>query len=185
MVIDVKVLKKAGFSEKQISEHIKLYEGYVKKIDEIRKKIEEVDLEGNAAYSDIRELKLEEGFCINAVKLHEMFFENIGEGISNEVTGMIENDFGSVDYWKKEFTACAMSARGWVVLAYDWQDDKLHNYIMDMHNQGAIWNCVPILVLDMYEHSYFIDYGTDKKKYVEWFLNNINWKVVVERTERF
>lgn len=182
---DIKILKKAGLSDKQIAEHVKLYEGYVKKIEEIRKKLEEADLEGNATYSRIRELKLEEGFCINAIKLHEMYFENIGNGKSNEAMSMVKEDFGSFDYWKKEFTACALSARGWVILAYDWRDDKLHTYIADMHNQGGIWDCVPVLVLDMYEHAYFIDYGTDKKAYVEWFLNNINWKIVGDRTEKF
>jgi Fe-Mn family superoxide dismutase len=178
-------LKKSGLSEKQISEHIKLYEGYCKKIDEIRTKISVNEMEGNATYSEIRELKLEEGFCINAIKLHELFFENIGEGHSNEMTKMIENDFGSWDIWKKEFMALAMSARGWVILAYDWKDDKSHNYICDMHNQGGIWETIPLLILDVYEHAYFIDHGTNRKAYVEGFMNNINWKIVEERTDKF
>ena len=179
------ILNNIGLSERQTDEHLKLYEGYVKKIDEIRKKVVDADKEGNATYSEIRELKLEEGFCINAIKLHEFYFENIGNGNSNEVMEMIEADFGSFDYWKKEFSALAMSARGWVVLAYDWKDDKLHNYICDMHNQGGIWDTIPILILDMYEHAYFIDFGTDKKKYIGWFLEHINWKIVEKRIERF
>jgi superoxide dismutase, Fe-Mn family len=178
-------LKNSGLSERQISEHIKLYEGYCKKIDEIRAKILATSMEGNATYSDIRELKIEEGFCINAIKLHELFFENIGQGHSNEIIKMVESDFGSLDIWKKEFSALAMSARGWVVLAYDWKDDKLHNYICDMHNQGGVWESVPLLILDVYEHAYFLDHGTNRKAYVEWFMNNINWKIVEERTDRF
>lgn len=178
-------LAEVGLSERQIVEHIKLYEGYCKKIDEIREKLLDVEKEGNATYSELRELKLEEGFCINAIKLHELYFENTGKGISNEVIKMIEEDFGSFDYWKKEFIATALSARGWVVLAYDWKDDKLHTYLADMHNQGGIWDTVPVLVLDMYEHAYFIDFGTDKKKYIEWFLSNINWKIVGDRAQRF
>ena len=192
-----------GLSEKQLAEHIKLYEGYCKKIDEIRQKISEADKEGNATFSALRELKLEEGFCINAIKLHEFYFENlrnddisdgaqksddfrhIGEGKSNEATKMIEEDFGSMESWRQEFTALAMSARGWVILAYDWKDDKLHNYIADMHNQGGIWDSIPILVIDMYEHAYFMDFGTDKKSYIAKFLENINWKIVGDRTGRF
>lgn len=180
-------LKQAGISERQAQEHIKLYQGYLKKIEEIRKKIIDAEKEGNATYSEVRELKIEEGFCINAIKLHEFYFENVtSEKIeSREITKMIEEDFGSFESWKKEFAACAMSARGWVVLAYDWKDDKMHNYIMDIHNQGGIIDTIPILALDMYEHAYFIDYGTDKKKYIEWFLAHINWEIVEERTERF
>ncbi len=179
-------LKKAGLSEKQAAEHIKLYEGYLKKIDEIRKKIAEAEKEGNATYSEIRELKLEEGFCINAIKLHEMYFDSITSEkcIPRQIAKIIKNDFGSYEALEKEFIACALSARGWVVLAYDWQDDKLHNYIADMHNQGGIWDTIPLLVLDMYEHAYFIDYGTDKKSYIKWFIEHINWKVVDERAER-
>lgn len=179
-------LKKAGLSERQAAEHIKLYEGYVKKIDEIRQKILKAEKEGNATYSEIRELKLEEGFCINAIKLHEMYFNNITpeKCIPKEIAKIIKNDFGSYEAFEKEFIACALSARGWVVLAYDWKDNKLHNYIADMHNQGGIWDVIPMLVLDMYEHAYFIDYGTDKKAYIKWFIERIDWKAVDERAER-
>jgi superoxide dismutase, Fe-Mn family len=180
-------LKDAGLSERQLEEHIKLYEGYCKKIDEIKKKIIDSEKEGNATFSEIRELKIEEGFCINAIKLHELYFENIHakKDVVREIVKEIEEDFGSYEYWRKEFSACAMSARGWVMLAYDWKDDKLHNYIMDVHNQGAVIDVVPLIVLDMYEHSYFIDFGTNKKDYIEWFLAHINWKIAEERTERF
>ena len=179
-------LKKAGLSEKQAAEHIKLYEGYLKKIEEIMKRLSKAEKEGNATYSEIRELKLEEGFCINAIKLHEMNFGNITSEkcIPKEIVKIIKNDFGSYEAWEKEFIACALSARGWVVLAYDWRDEKLHNYIADMHNQGGVWDTIPILVLDMYEHAYFIDYGTDKKSYVQWFIKNIDWKAVDERAGR-
>jgi superoxide dismutase, Fe-Mn family len=168
-------------SKNQSREHLKLYEGYCKKIDEIRKKISSSSEEGNSTYSEIRGLKIEEGFCINAVKLHELYFENIGNGKAEEVKKIIENDFGSFSKWEKDFINSALSARGWVVLAYDWIDRKLHNYVCDMHHQGGIWQVIPILVLDMYEHAYFIDFGTEKKKYIELFLKNINWEIVEER----
>ena len=81
-----------GLSERQVNEHLKLYQGYCKKIDEIRDKILKAEKDGNATYSDIRELKLEEGFCINAIKLHELYFENMGKGVSNEAKKIIEED---------------------------------------------------------------------------------------------
>ena len=74
-----------------------------------------------------------------------------------------------------------MSARGWVILAYDLNDGRLHNYISDIHNQGIVLGTIPLIVLDMYEHAYFIDFGTDKKSYIDWFLSSINWEIVEER----
>jgi len=74
-----------------------------------------------------------------------------------------------------------MAARGWVILAYDFNDGKLHNYLADWHGQGGIWGAAPILVLDVYEHAYFIDYGSDRKSYIEDFFANLNWEAVNKR----
>lgn len=173
-----------GLSERQLSEHHDvLYVGYVKKINEIRENLKIVNLESaNQTYSQIRELKIEEGFALDGIKLHELYFENLGgDGNPTEkITEVLNSDFGSFDKWKEELIACGMSARGWVVLSLD-EDRKLHHYICDAHNQGGIWNAKPILVLDTYEHAYFIDYGTNRKAYIEAFINNINWKVVENR----
>jgi len=180
-------LKGTELSERQLSEHMKLYEGYCRKIDEIRNKLVLVEREGNPTYSEIRELKLEEGFCVNAIKLHELFFENISQKreITNKALKTINDNFGNYENWKKEFLSIAISARGWVVLAYDLTDNKFYNYLSDMHNQGGVWNSVPIIVLDMYEHSYFIDFGANRKSYIEWFLEHINWKIIENRIENF
>lgn len=171
-------------SARQLSEHHDvLYAGYVKKLNEIKAKIETVDLSGaNATYSDIRELKIEEGFARNAVKLHELYFENLGgDGvIEGEIKDKIEESFDSVEKWREELVASGISARGWVVLAES-EDGELNHFICDMHNQGGIWGARPLLVLDVYEHAYFIDYGTDRKSYLEAFLKNVNWKVVGSR----
>jgi len=171
-----------GLSERQLSEHHDvLYAGYVKKSNEIRKRIIEADLgEANASYSNIRSLKLEETFNVNGVKLHEGYFENLGgEGKpSGTILDLIEKDFGSFEAWKKEFTAVGKSARGWVVLAFDLKDSTLHNYLCDFHNQGGVWNCITLLILDVYEHAYFLDYATSRAKYIDAFFDNINWAYV-------
>ncbi|MBI5229378.1 superoxide dismutase [Candidatus Micrarchaeota archaeon] len=168
-----------GLSERQLAEHHDvLYTGYVKKTDEIREKTKGVDLEtANATYSDLRELKLEETFALNGVKLHEGYFDALGgNGVPNgEILELIKQDFGSFDAWKAEFEALGLCARGWVILAYDWDEGKLRNFVCDVHNQGGVWGCSPILVLDMYEHAYFMDYGAAKKKYIEAFFKNIDW----------
>jgi Fe-Mn family superoxide dismutase len=173
-----------GLSQRQLSEHHDvLYAGYVKKVDEIRDKLSTVDSNNaNATYNEYRELKMEEGFAWNAVKLHELYFENLGgEGQpKGEVLNFIEENYGSYDNWKKELFAAGMSARGWVVWALD-EDDLPRFYICDAHNQGGIWNTAPLLVLDVYEHAYFIDYATDRKSYLNTFLNIIDWETVGNR----
>ncbi len=171
-----------GLSEKQLSEHHDvLYAGYVKKVNELRAKIPNADKStANGTYAELRELKLEEGFAVNGVKLHESYFDNMGgKGQPDgDAKNMIESDFGSYEKWEEEFKALGLCSRGWVVLAYDLDDKKLRNYLADVHNQGGIWNAVPLLVLDVYEHAYFLDYATGRKKYIEAFFQNLDWKHV-------
>lgn len=172
-----------GLSEKQLKEHHDvLYAGYVKKIDEIEEKLKKVDLAtANATYSDLRELKVEETFALNGVKLHEGYFDNMHEG-SGEPSGaiktLIEHDFGSYDKWLAEFKALGLTARGWVVLGYDLDEKRLKNIVCDTHNQGGVWNMTALLIMDVYEHAYFIDYATARKAYIEAFFKNIHWEFV-------
>lgn len=179
-----------GLSEKQLAEHHNvLYAGYVKKTNEIRGKLAAVDLTtANATYSDLRELKLEETFALNGVKLHESYFENIGgKGGAPEgaVADMIMKDFGSYEKWVAEFMACGLVARGWVVLAFDLEEGRLMNIVCDLHSQGGIWGAVPVLVLDVYEHAYFIDYATGRKKYLETFMQNVDWSAANAVIEKY
>lgn len=179
-----------GLSEKQLAEHHDvLYAGYVKKTNEIRTKLEGVDLANvNATYSDLRELKVEETFALNGVKLHERYFDNLGgKGGAPEgkIADMLMRDFGSYEKWAAEFAACGMAARGWVVLAYDLEEGRLMNVVCDVHNQGGVWGQVPVLVLDVYEHAYFIDYATGRKKYLETFMQNVDWSVANAQIEKY
>lgn len=179
-----------GLSEKQLSEHHDvLYAGYVKKVNEIRTKMKSVKYdEANATFSDLRELKVEETFALNGVRLHEWYFDNMtaeGNKPSGTITKMLTRDFGSLEAWATEFAAMGIAARGWVVLGYDMESGELLNVLCDLHNQGGVWGVVPLLVLDVYEHAYFLDYATARKKYIEQFMANINWSEVNERLEKF
>ena len=121
------------------------------------------------------------------MKLHEAYFDNLGgQGGTpvGKVAKMIARDFGSVEKWLAEFAACGLAARGWVVLAYDLEEKCLCNFIADVHNQGGVWGAVPLLVLDVYEHAYFLDYATARKKYVETFMANVDWSAVNSRLEK-
>lgn len=177
-----------GLSAKQLKEHHDvLYAGYVKKINEIRLKLKAADKgEANQTFSLIRELKLEETFALNGVKLHEGYFDNLGgDGTpSGVVLQLIKEDFGSFESWAEEFRALGLAARGWVVLAYDWDEKRLCNFICDAHNHGGIWSCTPVLILDTYEHAYFIDYATGRKAYIEAFMKNADWKFVNALVEK-
>ena len=179
-----------GLSEKQLREHHDaLYAGYVKKIGEIEEKLKNVDVStANASYSDLRELKMEETFALNGVKLHEGYFDNMNKG-GNEPSGaikeMLARDFGSYENWEKEFKAIGLCARGWVVLGYDLDEKKLKNVLCNSHNQGAPWNMIALLIMDVYEHAYFIDYATARKAYIEAFFKNINWQYVDLRISEY
>lgn len=178
-----------GLSEKQLAEHHDvLYAGYVKKTNEIRQKLASVDVTApNATYSDLRELKVEETFALNGVKLHESYFDNMGG--DGKASGMaaqwIERDFGSYAKWEAEFKACGIAARGWVVLAFDLEEGRLYNFVCDVHNQGGVWGTIPLLILDVYEHAYFLDYATGRKAYIEAFMKLVDWKVVNDQIKKF
>lgn len=177
-----------GISLKAVMEHQKLYEGYVKKTNEIQKKIDEVDKsEANAVYSAIGELKRQETFAVNGMKLHEAYFPLLGgDGVPRgKILEMIEKDFSSYEKWKEDFIATGMSARGWAILAYDFKDDCLHNYGMDAQNVGAVWAAIPLLAMDMYEHAFFMDHGTNKKTYIEAFFKTLNWDFVNSIVDKF
>lgn len=171
-----------GISQKTIENHYgKLYQGYVKKWQEIQEKLKTSDKSlANATFSELRELKIEETFAANAIILHEAYFDVLGgDGKpTGEILEKISDNFGSFEKWQKEFRSLSLTARGWVILSFDFNDRKLRNYIADAHNQGGIWGTSPILVLDVYEHAYFIDYGSDRKSYIEAFFQNLNWETI-------
>lgn len=169
-----------GISKKTLDiHHGKLYTGYVNKSNEIEDKIKKADkASANASYSEIGELKRQQSFALNGVYLHEAYFSVLGG--DGKPTGPlvegIKKDFGSYEEWEADFKSAGLAARGWVVLVFDVNDGRLHNYSCDVHNQGGIWGAVPIIVLDVYEHAYFIDFGSDRKSYIEAFMKNLNWE---------
>ncbi|MCK9497536.1 MAG: Fe-Mn family superoxide dismutase [Candidatus Colwellbacteria bacterium] len=177
-----------GISLKAIEEHFKLYEGYVKKTNEIREKIASADKESaNTTYSEIGELKRQESFAIDGMKLHAIYFGILGGNGEpvGKVADMIIRDFGSIESWKEDMTAAGLSARGWVITSYDLDEKVLKNYSADAHNVGIIAGTVPIIPLDVYEHAYYMDYGTNRKGYIEAFFRNLDWEKINELAEKY
>lgn len=176
-----KALQLTGISPKQITPHYSdLYLGYVTRINKIRGLLQD----GINDPLIFRGLKVEETFNLDGVKLHELYFYNLnargGEPHPALLTALTHN-FGSFDAWLQDFMATGMAARGWTVLAYDPRDNGLHNILLDAHNVGVISSWTPLLVLDVYEHAYYIDFGTAKKAYIDAFIKNIDWQVVNTR----
>ena len=177
-----------GISNRTLeNHHDKLYVGYVNKKNEIESKLEKLGREivggkedaGNTTYSELRGLKDGETYAVNGVYLHEWYFDGLGgDGESAkaaELSKELAKVFGSVEAFVTYFSECAMAARGWTVLAWDTKAERLWIYNCDAHNQGGVWGCIPLIVLDVYEHAYFIDFGADKQKYLEAFWKNFNW----------
>lgn len=167
--------------------HGKLYAGYVNKRNEIEEKLGKLTAEeltaGNQVYSYLRGLKEGETFAANGMILHQYFFSVLGgngDPVGTDILKEIEKEWGSFENFKTTFAAVGMAARGWAILAYDPSDEKLHIFQADAQNQGGVWGATPLLPLDVYEHSYFIDYGSDRKTYIAAFLENVDWKKVDE-----
>ncbi len=174
-----------GISEKTLAvHHDKLYAGYVAKKDVIAEELKkfvsgEKSAEGaNPTMSELRALKDGETFAINGVYLHEAYFDNLGgKGEANgSLAKAIEEKYSSVQKFLDYFKACGLASRGWTVLAWDTREEKLRVFNGDAHNQGGVWGAIPILVLDVYEHAYFMDYGSDRAAYIADFIANLNWE---------
>ncbi len=176
-----KALNLQGISPKQIEPHYSdLYLGYVNRINQIREMLRE----GADNPLVFRGLKVEETYNLDGVKLHEMYFYNLsrkGGKPDPALLEVLQDNFGSYNNWLQDFINTGMAARGWTVLAYDPRDNGLHHFLLDAHNVGVISDWIPLLVLDVYEHAYYIDFGTAKRAYIDAFINNIDWQVVNAR----
>jgi Fe-Mn family superoxide dismutase len=179
-----------GISDRQIDFHFDThYKGYVTKLNEVLEKLETADRgKANQNYSEYRALKVEETFNHMGVLLHELYFENLKDGKGTKpgakLVEQIEKNFGSFERWKEDFKACGMALRGWAVLVLDLGTGRLINNGLDAHNVYALMNAIPLLVLDVYEHAYYVDYGPKRAPYIDAFLENVNWDVVNKRLEK-
>ncbi len=185
-----------GISDETIEMHFKLYEGYVKETNKLNEKIAEfiqdakVDQEEFAAYS---ELTRRLGFEYNGMVLHEYYFENLqsggGTGDPTGKTGFrkaAEESFGSYDIWKANFVSTGkMRGVGWAICYEDPSNGRLTNHWITLHEVGNVAGFNPILVMDVWEHAFILDYKpADRPKYIEAFFSNIDWSAVEGRLHR-
>jgi Fe-Mn family superoxide dismutase len=176
------LLELDGISRTSVEAHHRLYQGYVNKRNEILGKLAGVDLAAaNQVYSDLRALKVDLTFALGGIKNHEIYFEHLG-GSGGDPDGafgrLVFRDFGSIEGWRSDLKATGLAGRGWAWTAYDWDEQRLFNYIGDAQNSFPVWNATPLVALDVYEHAYFIDYQTDRGAYIDAFFANVDWDVV-------
>lgn len=182
LIFDPKKLD--GISEKMIvSHHDNNYVGAVKRARVIEEKI--VSLGNSANPFELGGLKREQMVALNSMVIHEYYFDALGaEGAMNaKLKTMIEASFRSVEEWEAEFKKMGLSlggGSGWILLVYNERIKRLENVWMWDHLHG-LWDSKIILALDMYEHSYQMDFGANAKGYIDAFFKNINWNVVNAR----
>ncbi|MBS3128466.1 hypothetical protein J4410_04945 [Candidatus Woesearchaeota archaeon] len=176
--------KLKGFSDKQLTAHLGLYQGYVKKMNEIADKLKTQDkTAANYSFGEFSELKRREAVAFNGTFLHELYFENLesNDTPDEKLKKAAEESFGSWESFVQDMKSSASSTPGWVVATYNKITKKLHTYILFEHHIGLPISQEIILALDCWEHAFMIDYGTDKASYLKVFFENVNWKVVNER----
>lgn len=174
-----------GLSEKLLRlHHEKLYGGAVKKLNEIRAKLATVDPERSGPlWSEYGTLKAGEAAARNSVLLHELYFANLGgAGMPPPATlaTALASRFGSVERLLKLVRGCGMSTNGWVVLVLDRFSTTLEIVQTDGYPGGA-WQAEALLVLDMFEHAYALDYGPNRAGYIDAFIRNLHWGEVNRR----
>jgi Fe-Mn family superoxide dismutase len=173
-----------GISKQTMEDHYRLYEGYVKKTNECRKILNEIDYaqaEGNQVYSHLRAVSIDYTFALLGFKNHDLYFGHLG-GEGGEPQGrfaeLVDAEFNGIDKWNDAVRKGASAARGWVMVGYDLNDGSIFNYLMDTQNMWAVYNMVPVLAIDVYEHAYARDFGATpdgRKQYVEAFFRNLDW----------
>ena len=168
-----------GMSEKLIVSHYENnYGGAVNRLNAITAQLAELDFEKAPGFV-INGLKREELIASNSMILHELFFASLGDESTpaSELRDTLAHDFGSVDRWRAEFSAMGKAqggGSGWVLLTWSTRDRKLVNQ-WAMDHTTTLAGGRPILALDMYEHSYHLDYGARAAAYVDAFMAAINW----------
>jgi Fe-Mn family superoxide dismutase len=188
-----KVRGLTGISNDQIEEHLKLYEGYVKRTNALTEKLEGMCKEGKASGADpvFAELTRRLGFEYGGMVNHEYYFANLAGGAQAEppaggtLRKAIEGSFGSLATWMSDFRAIAgMPGIGWVMLFQDPSTGWLSNHWITLHENGIPAGFSPILALDGWEHAFMRDYKAfERGKYVDAFFKNVGWEACEKRLE--
>jgi Fe-Mn family superoxide dismutase len=175
-----------GFSEALLKNHFTLYQGYVTNTNKVIEAVEALAREGKGPSPEFAEQKRRLGWEFDGMRLHEYYFENLGGkeplAPASKLAQRIATDFGSYEEWEKDFKATgAMRGIGWAVLYQDSNTGRLLNFWINEHDTGHPAGCTPILVMDVFEHAFMLDYGTKRADYIAAFFTNVNWAAAESR----
>jgi Fe-Mn family superoxide dismutase len=178
-----KLLGTKGFSDQLLKNHFTLYQGYVTNTNKVTDALSAMAREGKIATPEYAELKRRFGWEFNGMRLHEFYFENIIKGgkeidKNTNLYKKIVADFGSYENWERDFkTTGAMRGIGWVILSYDGMEGRMFNTWINEHDVGHLCISTPLIVMDVFEHAYMIDYQLKKADYIEAFFKAIDWTI--------
>jgi len=178
-------------SQKAKAAHQKLFETYSTQLNKVSAQLDVASREdANPNYSEFRSLKMDETHNINGSYLHALYFDNISDVNSIVMLDSLaflrlERDFGTFDDWQQDFIGCALSSRGgWAMTVYSLPLRRYMNVVVDGHTSGIPAACIPIICLNVAEHSYFRDYLSDRKAYIYAMMKELNWDVIEARVKK-
>ena len=178
--------KAKGLSDAQLKAHFALYQGYVKKLNEIEDRLAKADpTTANYSFSEYSELRRREPVAYNGTFLHELYFDSLGakgQTPSDAWRAAIESSFGSWDAWVADVKGIVGSGHGWCLVTYDYNLHKIRNsQVQGEHHIGLLANQWILIAIDAWEHAYFLDYGTRKPDYLAGVLSHLNWTAINAR----
>jgi superoxide dismutase, Fe-Mn family len=176
-----------GLGDQLLKNHFTLYQGYVASTNKTADALDEMLKQRKTASLEFAELKRRFGWEWNGMRLHEYYFENLSRSAvsrdaSSPFAQKIAEEFESLENWEKDFRAVgAMRGVGWTILYYDREAKKLFNAWINEHDTGHLAGAIPLLVMDVFEHAYMLDYGIKKAGYIEAFFKAVDWNTVIRR----
>jgi Fe-Mn family superoxide dismutase len=182
-----KLLGTQGFSDQLLKNHFTLYNGYVTNTNKLMDELAELEKQGKAGTPQYAEMKRRFGWEFDGMRLHELYFGNMVKGGAaldkgSKFHAKIVEDFGSVENWDKLFKAAgAMRGIGWAILYYDPTGNRLMNIWINEHDTGHLAATTPILIMDVFEHAFMIDYGLKRADYIEAFCKAVDWAAARKR----
>jgi len=182
-----KLLGTEGFSNQLLNNHFTLYNGYVTNTNKLMDELAELEKQGKAGTPQFAEMKRRFGWEFDGMRLHELYFGNMAKGgaapdKNSKLSAKIAEDFGSFENFEKQFKAVgAMRGIGWTILYYDSTGNQLITAWINEHDTGHLAATTPILIMDVFEHAFMVDYGLKRADYIEAFNKAIDWTVVAKR----
>ena len=181
-----KLLEMKDFSETLLQNHFTLYQGYVTNVNILLESLDTMLKEGNSSRPEYAEMKRRLGWEFNGMRLHELYFGNLGgtgtPDSGSSLSKKLAASFGSRETWETDFRATgAMRGIGWAGLYQDKTNGCLLNFWINEHDVGHPAGCTPILIMDVFEHAFMLDFGLKRAVYIDAFFANINWTTVESR----